>query len=579
MKIQTLSGIVIRNKDTEFLRVYAGVIYYWLRSFFDTVYPNNNYEWFTNLYDWDSVEEVVDIILERDPDILLVTFSIWNHVEHSKICELVRQKSKKIKIIIGGPELNAKDIQSNFERFPFTDCLIYGDGESAFHQLMLRYERDGYFTSGLNCAIPGENGFYQRFRYEDFPPYHIYTGSLYKQFKADNDYLREKYSKLVEWSYETNRGCPYTCAFCDWASGLHHKVSKRDENLIYEELDRLKPILRQVILRNNDANFGLLPRDEKLLKYLCENIIPIRLSYWTKTKKPQLYKMWRMYDSLTKTLLDDFGQDIDPNFCISLQSLKKETLEAIKRPELEWKEHKKLVKSFYKDKINDHDPMRMELIQDLPLMTMYDYVYQLTEACDIGVENLSFYVWEFLPNSPANNIEFRNKYNINIVEGIYITNTIELNKLNDLYDVKNWENSYESSFLQNNNLTASERVFSNVLSVYFNHDPKNFTTNLEKNIGKLFVISENVRKLVEKQEQVLGKYVWGIYQQKEKRMYPFEHFFRQFFNTGAEYRIKKERWDFPQKDEIELLIKSYLEVSTQPPNARLLSELSPHLSA
>lgn len=562
MKIQTLSGIVIRNKETKFLRIYAGVIYYWLRSFFDTAYPDNDYKWFPNLYDWNSVEEVVDLILSRDPDILLVTFSIWNHAEHSKICNLLRQKSNKIKIIIGGPELNAKDIQSNFKRFPFADCLIYGDGEAAFYELIKRFEKEKKFSSGLNCAIPGENGFYKRFRYEDYPPYHIYTGSLYDEFKKDNNYLKNKYGKLVEWSYETNRGCPYTCAFCDWASGLHHKVSFRDEKLIYQELDRLDEIKRDIILRNNDANFGLPPRDEKLLTYFCEKTFPIRLSYWTKTKKPQLYGMWKKYDKLTKELLEVYNQDIDPNFCISLQSLKKETLEAIKRPELDWSEHKELVIDFFKNKTNYHEPMRMELIQDLPLMTMKDYVFQLTEASSIGVENLSFYIWEFLPNSPANDEEFRKKYDIEIVKSLFITNPIKLDKLEKLLEVKNWENSYESYFLYNKNLTI-ERVFSNVLTEYFHYDPKNFIKNTQKNIGKLFVISENVRNLMVKQNQILKTNVWGIYQEREKKIYPFQLFFMNFFNQNAISRIRTERWDFPQKDEIINLLESY-DLNTAP---------------
>ena len=38
-------------------------------------------------------------------------------------------------------------------------------------------------------------------------------------------------------SWETNRGCPFSCAFCDWGSATASKVSRMHLDRIYKELD------------------------------------------------------------------------------------------------------------------------------------------------------------------------------------------------------------------------------------------------------------------------------------------------------------------------------------------------------
>ena len=37
-------------------------------------------------------------------------------------------------------------------------------------------------------------------------------------------------------SWETNRGCPFSCAYCDWGSAIASKVSRMDMDKLEKEL-------------------------------------------------------------------------------------------------------------------------------------------------------------------------------------------------------------------------------------------------------------------------------------------------------------------------------------------------------
>ena len=86
-------------------------------------------------------------------------------------------------------------------------------------------------------------------------------------------YLCGVFDKIIEenpnerWlaSWETNRGCPFSCAFCDWGSATASKVSRMDLDRVYRELDWFSEHKVEFIFCC-DANFGMLPRRCKIAK-------------------------------------------------------------------------------------------------------------------------------------------------------------------------------------------------------------------------------------------------------------------------------------------------------------------------
>ena len=74
------------------------------------------------------------------------------------------------------------------------------------------------------------------------------------------DRLIETYPKnewLILW--ETNRGCPFKCTFCDWGSATASKVNKFDLERLKLEIDWFSKNKIEFIFCC-DANFGILKK-------------------------------------------------------------------------------------------------------------------------------------------------------------------------------------------------------------------------------------------------------------------------------------------------------------------------------
>ena len=63
--------------------------------------------------------------------------------------------------------------------------------------------------------------------------------------------------------WETNRGCPFQCTFCDWGSATAAKVTKFGIERLYAELDWFARNKIEYIFCC-DANFGIQKRDVEI---------------------------------------------------------------------------------------------------------------------------------------------------------------------------------------------------------------------------------------------------------------------------------------------------------------------------
>ena len=76
----------------------------------------------------------------------------------------------------------------------------------------------------------------------------------------------------IDWiaSWETNRGCPYLCTFCDWGSATATRMRKWTEDRLFKEIewfaDNKIPYIDCC-----DANFGIYQdRDKRIATKLKE---------------------------------------------------------------------------------------------------------------------------------------------------------------------------------------------------------------------------------------------------------------------------------------------------------------------
>ena len=75
-----------------------------------------------------------------------------------------------------------------------------------------------------------------------------------------------KDNKDEKWlaSWETNRGCPFSCTYCDWGSATNSKVARMHLDRVYAELEWFAKHKIEFIFCC-DANFGMLPRDYEIV--------------------------------------------------------------------------------------------------------------------------------------------------------------------------------------------------------------------------------------------------------------------------------------------------------------------------
>lgn len=555
---------VIASTNPNF-QIFANPIYFILRSFIDTQYPENSCEWVAKIHCFKSVNDAVTQALAPGPDVVLLSAFIFNAGETKAIIQEIRNRDVKVKIVVGGPDVNARQVEQNWITWPTIDAVIYGDGEVAFLELVKRWEKTQQIRAGLNCATPSDVGFYQRFRWEDWKPYPVYGGALCADWLEANKLIEAQYvdntqgRKGVAWHIETNRGCPYGCSFCDWSSGLHHKVTIKPLESVYADIEVFK-LLPNAIHYINDANFFQLKRDEAILQQLNESGITYRVGNWSKLKKETVYEYFIKNADKMNSMVEEghLGGQTGLGRA-AMQSIKKETLDAIDRPEIPWEKHKALLQE-YKAVRNHELKISAELINDLPLMTDQDYVWQALELYETGIELISLNNWEFLPNAPANDEQFLEKWNLQLVKHLNILQEFKVGKERDkILEQLSLTNHFYS--LNHVYERGTSNTFGVVIGELYNwcdemkHD---FKEKLSQTIDILIGLSQLWTKSMQKNKLSDGTIVWGWYDVKKQTYIPHNIWLKETFSRINYNKINAPEINHPQYVEIHKIIKQYV---------------------
>lgn len=165
------------------------------------------------------VEEILEDIYNRKPDIIGFSCYIWNR---SMILELLTELHKllpKLPIWLGGPEASF-DAEQILAEYPAVTGIMAGEGEETFAELLAFYIKgcgELQRIAGLvlqEGAAPGRKLLSLTeipFAYED-----------------TTDFA----SRIIY--YESQRGCPFSCSYC--LSSIDKTVRFRDINVVKKEL-------------------------------------------------------------------------------------------------------------------------------------------------------------------------------------------------------------------------------------------------------------------------------------------------------------------------------------------------------
>lgn len=348
----------------------------------------------------------VDAAVERLAGADLVFFStyVWNVCISSAIAQRLREKHPHIGIIFGGPQVPDR-AESFLREHPFVDLAVHGEGEKVALDIVLVWkDRDWSGLAGVSY-LTADGRFHhkpkgERIKDINTVPSPFLTG-VFDAVMAANP--GQKWIAL----WETNRGCPFSCTFCDWGSSTQSRVFQFGLERLKQEAEWFAGKKIDFVFCC-DANFGILPRDVEIAQYVADvkraKGFPSALSVQnTKNATERAYQVQK--------ILADNG--LNKGVTIAMQSVDKTTLKNIKRDNISLASYQELQRRFTRDRVETYT----DLILGLPGETYESFKAGIATVIENGQHNrIQFNNCSILPNAEMGDPEYRRKHGIVTVE-------------------------------------------------------------------------------------------------------------------------------------------------------------------
>jgi radical SAM superfamily enzyme YgiQ (UPF0313 family) len=353
------------------------------------------------------VRENVQKMVERigAVDILGVSCYVWNWKISLTLAEEYKKAYPHSLILFGGPQV--PNTPGNFfEKFPFIDLLCHGEGEDTFYEILTRYAKNEDLKTIKSCSYNDKESSktitnQKRERIQDL---NIIASPYLAGVFED---IMDKYDYKWMATWETNRGCPFKCSFCDWGSLTASKVKKFDEERLYDEIDYFSDRKIDLVF-GADANFGMLRRDKNFSIKLAEKKMA--------TGYPNQFRVCFTKNTTNKVfeLAQIFANaGMNKGISVSMQSLNQDTLKGIKRDNIKLSFFKDLQQKYVEAGLVTYT----ELILPLPGETYQSFVSGVDNLLDSSQHSgIVVYNCTIMPNAEMGDPEYQKTYGLDMVE-------------------------------------------------------------------------------------------------------------------------------------------------------------------
>ncbi len=389
-----------------------------------------------NLAGFIYTHEPVKAVLNKlnDPFIVAFSCSVWNYEYNKALATEIKKTYPDAVIIFGGHNVS-RDF-STFEECPSVDIIIRREGEEAFRDIVLALLKKESLTDIPNIALESDGKYMdtkeKTFCLNEYPsPYlnGVFDGIL-------NDGV--SFSAILE----TNRGCPFKCAFCDWGT-LGSKVRLFSMERIKAELDWIaKNKIEYVYCA--DGNFGIVDRDEDIAEYIIS--LKKRTGYpknfrvcFTKNRTDFVKKICMMFNKY----------NLDKAQTLSFQSLSPVVLENIGRKNISLGHFRELMNEYSRLGISTSS----ELILGLPGETKESFTKGLCDLLEYGQHKaIQVYTCDLLPNSEMGSPEFVEKFGIETVRTPFSQAHCNPNEKHEIQE-------YNTTIIRTDSLSVNDWIY------------------------------------------------------------------------------------------------------------------------
>lgn len=344
------------------------------------------------------LREDINSLVERMEKPFLVGFStyLWNFEYNKALARKVKEKFPDCVTVFGGHHIsNGGEMLVEYD---FIDVLCHGEGEEVFSKLLLALDKGESLDTVPNISYRDNGEIKETYK-------EVYTSCDYP-----SPYLSGCFDKIMEehpdfeyiFLFESNRGCMFNCAYCDWGH-LRSKLRCFPE-------ERVKAEFRWMCDKKidfcgcADANFGILERDAGFIDTLIE--LKKETGYPKKFQASYAKNNTDRIFEISRKLSEN---SMNKGVTLAFQTLSDDALEYVGRKNISVDSYRELLCRYNAEKI----PTYTELILGLPGETYDSFASGIDSLMSAG-QHHAIYIHdcEWLPGSAMGSKEYMEKYKI-----------------------------------------------------------------------------------------------------------------------------------------------------------------------
>lgn len=329
--------------------------------------------------------QVQDVLIEKldiqqwmstisiPPDLVAMSCYVWNWQYNQALALEIKKRWPKCVVVVGGPQVSKHDpdfVRNN----TWIDIAVLGENEIAFESILVEPKENWHSIPGTITELTVTIEQPTRTVNIDQLPSPILTGF----YDWIIDQYHQRYGSDVLWqvTYETMRGCPYHCQFCDIGDSYWNKTYFFNLDRVRKEIDWMGQRKIEYV-SVCDSNWGIAEHDTEITQW----VIDTKLKYgypkfwdvtWAKNNAARVKEI---------ALMDHrAGTKLFKGITFAFQSFNTDTLQATKRFNLQDATVRTSLETY---RINNI-PTYSELIWPMPNETLQSLKNNLQYLINLG---------------------------------------------------------------------------------------------------------------------------------------------------------------------------------------------------